>query len=122
MRIDDASKRVENPDWFRLTLLYYHTLPPMAPFVDPLDPANASDPNRREPDAVEVFDNLVHTPGTSNNVLSVVNTGSRLVTVAWDATGPGPLPVSPNYAQLATGTAAGGPVGAPELQCSAGRP
>ncbi len=71
-------------DWFRLTLLYYRNGIP-SPLVDPTDNTNLSNPGRREPDVLEDFDNLTFEAGRSNNVLSVVNTASRLVQVRyWD--------------------------------------
>lgn len=98
IRISEATKRdpVKNPDWFKLTLLYYAVPPPMNPFVDPLDLANATNPDRREPDIVEQFDNLVHTAGAQNNVETVVNAGSRLVRVWFTPAGPAPVPVQAN--------------------------
>ncbi len=112
IRIDAASQRQNNPEWFRLALLYYRTLPDMANFVDPLDPANATDPNRVEPDVVEIFDNLVHTVGASNNVEAMVNSGSRLVRTWFNNNGPAPIPVpaAPAFAQLDDNAADGDPI------------
>lgn len=93
---------------FRLTLLYYRTLPDMQTFVDPLDSANAGNPGRRDPDVVEVFDNLVHTPGSSNTVDTVVNSGSRLVR-AWFTGPPAQIPTS-SYGQLSTTAVDGDPI------------
>ena len=50
---------------FRLTVLYYETLPPQ-PLIDPLDSANNTNPDRREPDAVEDYDNLGIDPQGAN--------------------------------------------------------
>src|SRR5262249_10248756 len=85
-----------NPDFFKLTLLYYST-PPPDPLVDPLsnDPADRQNPNRREPDFVEQFDDLVHTPGTSNSVETVLNAASHLVKVWFDPQPPAPVPLDP---------------------------
>ncbi|MDJ0653685.1 MAG: phage tail sheath subtilisin-like domain-containing protein [Xanthomonadales bacterium] len=71
-------------DWFRMTVLYYRDGIPN-PFVDPTNPANLSNPLRREPDALEDFDDLTFEAGRSNNVMSVVNATSKLIDVQfWD--------------------------------------
>jgi len=41
----------------KLTVMYWKVMPPL-PLVDPFDPANATNQNRREPNIVEVYDNL----------------------------------------------------------------
>jgi uncharacterized protein len=81
-----------NPDWFQVTLLYYSAMPPV-PLVDPLsnEPGDRGNPDRREPDLVEQFDDLTHVSGVANSVESVVNAGSRLVNVSFDAD-PEPVP------------------------------
>ncbi len=61
-------------------------------FIDPTDPANATNPERREPDVLEVFDNLSAQEGASNNVKTVLNSNSRLVVVDWTTAGPAVLP------------------------------
>jgi phage tail sheath protein FI len=100
-RIDRASKTNERPDYFRLTLLYYtddDRIPPDdAQVVYPLDPKiedAAVIANFREPDRVEDYDNLTHTPGAANNVITVVNAASQLVRVWWTGA-PAPFPVPP---------------------------
>jgi phage tail sheath protein FI len=113
IRIGAARQRSErNPDWFSLAVLYYRTLPDMANFVDPLEPANATNANRVEPDVIEIFDNLVHTVGASNNVEAVVNSGSRLVRTWFNNQGPAPIPVpdDPVFGQLANNASDGDPV------------
>jgi len=97
IRIRPATNRTEtqNTDWFQITLLYYKERPP-EPFVDPLDSRNASDPNRRNPDQVEQYDDLVHTLGASNNVEGVINVASHLVRVWFD--GP-PAPIAADDAE-----------------------
>src|SRR6266851_3696711 len=57
--------------WFKVTILYYRVFPET--FIDPTDPANATNPERREPDVLEVFDNLSAQEGASNNVKTVLN-------------------------------------------------
>jgi len=112
IRVRPASNRTDtkNPDWFRITLLYYKQRPP-EPFVDPLDSANASDPNRRDPDTVEQFDDLVHTPGASNNVEGTVNVASHLVRV-WFEGPPAPVPIDdiPDFVLLGENGADGAAV------------
>lgn len=87
VRIERGSKVAENPNLFKLTLLYYSplTVPDMAAFmanfVDPLDPRNNAEAARREPDRVEMYDNLLHTRGSPNFVETIVNSGSFLVRV-----------------------------------------
>src|SRR5947209_7567129 len=66
-----------NPVGFRLTLLYYQSMPPL-PLVDPTNPANIRNANRREPTAVEDYDNLRIDPNSSDYVLTVVNGASQL--------------------------------------------
>jgi phage tail sheath protein FI len=67
---------------FRLTILYYRVAPP-TPFVDPLDPANLTDVNRREPDATEDYDNLGLNPNGPRYAIPTVNAGSQLVEIQW---------------------------------------
>jgi phage tail sheath protein FI len=69
---------------FRLTLLYY-TNPP-DPFLDPYDPANASNPARRDPDHTEDYPNLHLGPEGSSDVLTALNAASHLVVASWTAT------------------------------------
>lgn len=88
IKISEASARNRNPNnaaWFRLTVLYYRQRPD--PFLDPTNPANALSRDRKEPDVQEVFDDLTHQPGASNNVITVVNSASRLIRVAWNNNG-----------------------------------
>jgi phage tail sheath protein FI len=86
LKVDRATQSNRNPDWFRLTVLWYRTRP--NPFVDPTDRNELTNRNRKEPDELEIFDNLTHQPGASNNVITVVNATSRLVRLAWVG-GPG---------------------------------
>ena len=58
IRITDPGR--DNAKRFRLTVLYFSN--PSEEFVDPLDPANNADPNRREPDVVEDYDDLGFEP------------------------------------------------------------
>ncbi len=88
-----AGTRPAPPDRLRVTLLYYDVLPPM-PLVDPLDPANIADANRREPDAVEDFDNLGILPTDPDYFFARINSMSRLVSLAWSD--PNLAPQRPN--------------------------
>ncbi|MCA9904065.1 MAG: phage tail protein, partial [Anaerolineae bacterium] len=80
------------PDWLKITILYYKTVPD--PFVDPTNPANATNKDRRDPDWLEVYDNVSTVPGASNNVEITINAASRLVRVVWAATGTNTVPVT----------------------------
>jgi hypothetical protein len=82
---------------YRVYVLYYKTFP--NPLVDPTDKTKLSDPNRRNPDAIETFDNLSITPGASNNVIKSVNSASQLVRVEWSGA-PTPLPDTGTFLRL----------------------
>ncbi len=90
-------------EWVKVTIIYYRDLPEgfpdSDPFVNPLNPFNSSDKekrkNRREPDVVEVYDNLSLKRGDSNFVETVLNSNSHLVKVLWDPAGDGGLPKNP---------------------------
>jgi phage tail sheath protein FI len=58
--------------------MYWDTLPPV-PLVDPTDPANRTNPNRREPTQIEVFDPLSNDLAASNHYSRMVNDFSNLV-------------------------------------------
>ncbi len=104
----DPATQANPPDrnWFRVSILYFRDPPDPADFVDPTstDPADLANPNRREPDVLEVYDNLTERTGASNNVVTVLNTSSRLVRVAWvDPDNPARLPDQPFTALDGTG-------------------
>lgn len=69
-----------DPTRFRLQVLYYGTPPPL-PLVDPLDRSELRNPLRREPDAVEDWDNLTKDPLSGDYVVTVLQ-GSQLVSTA----------------------------------------
>ena len=96
VRVADPGGRAD-PQRFRLTLLYYREAPP-TPLVDPLDPNNVADPNLREPDVVEDYDNLGFNPTGSNYVITTVNSASKLIQVDWL---PGQAPARPANAGFA---------------------
>jgi hypothetical protein len=108
--------RVENGSrsGFRLTILYYRTMPP-TPLVDPTDPANITDPNRREPDVLEDYDNLGFDPEGPNYVLTTINGSSRLVEVDWtDDSEPTARPNNASFAALVNGGDGSTPISATE--------
>ena len=81
IKVTDVTRSPEGQNWFRVFVLYYKTIP--EPFVDPTDPKEITNKDRREPEVLEVYDNLTARPGAANNVVTVINTSSRLVRVAW---------------------------------------
>ncbi len=101
---------------FRVTILYFSTrqLPPTFPaIVDPTSSAIAdlTNPDRREPDVLEVFDNLTVDEGASNNAVTVINSNSKLVRAVWNASPPG-QPGNQAFTQLGTTGADGSAINA----------
>jgi phage tail sheath protein FI len=83
VRVEPASLAIggtPTADWFRLTLLYYKDGIP-SPFVDPSDIEQLGNPNRKEPDITEDFNNLSVVPTDSNFAQTVINASSRLITL-----------------------------------------
>lgn len=100
VRIARASSDPTNLNMFRITILYYRTAPP-APFVDPLNPANIADADRREPNAIEDYDDLEADPLSGNYILNRVNNNSTLVHLDWTAAATPPAVPDPlAFAQL----------------------
>ena len=64
-KIEDAALTVPgapaNQQRFKLTVMYWDTTPP-DPLVDPTDADEVTNPNRREPTLLEVYDNLSPNP------------------------------------------------------------
>jgi phage tail sheath protein FI len=89
--LDDAD--LPNRRLLRITLLYYRTAPPL-PLVNPLDRDNIADPNRREPDVVEDYDNLGVLPAQPDFFIGRITALSRLVEVDW--TTPAAAPARPD--------------------------
>ncbi len=88
IRVENGSQAVDANGEFRMVILYFREGVPN-PFVDPTDPAEFSNPDRREPDALEEYDSLTHVEGRSNNVVTVVNAASKLIKCYWtDPTAP----------------------------------
>lgn len=109
VRIKVSASPSGNPDLFRVTILYYTVFPD--PFLDPTVAANTTQLGFRAPDVMEVFDNLSGVAGASNNVKTVVNSGSRLVRCAWTADGSAALPETAFDAGALANGADGTPVG-----------
>jgi phage tail sheath protein FI len=84
-KIEDASLQLvglpANQQRFKLTVMYWDTAPPTDPPVDPTDPAQITNPNRREPTLLEVYDNLSPDPASIDAFETVVNGGSSLISV-----------------------------------------
>lgn len=87
IRIKEGTKHTAAKPKFRVSIVYYRELPDLGTFVDPLDGDEVTNPARREPDAVEDYDNLTHVEGASNNVVEVINAASRLVRCWWTGGG-----------------------------------
>ena len=71
----------------RLTLSYYQAVP--TAFADPTDTSTVADPDGREPDTIEDYDNLGVQPNDDDYFLRRINVSSRLVSLAWS------MPISP---------------------------
>jgi Bacteriophage tail sheath protein len=87
--------------WFRILILYYRDGVP-SPFIDPTDPDELANPDRRDPDAFEDFDNLSAESTRPNFARTVINNASRLVRVL---ACPGPPNLFEFDAGALTGTA-----------------
>jgi uncharacterized protein len=107
-----ARANTATANWFRMTLLYFRD-GVSNPFIDPTDIKNFGNPNRKDADVTEDYDNLSVVSTDSNFAQTVVNGGSKLVTVVC----PGrPADVAFPNAVLAGGTAGAGDPGVPEFQ------
>jgi phage tail sheath protein FI len=105
---------------FRLTVIYWSTTPP-SPIVDPTstDPADLRNPNRLDPQLVEVFDDMSDNPNDPHFYERLVNGQSTLVTVNQLAAGQ-PDSVSPPA--LLTGGTDGGTLAPVDFTGDAGDP
>jgi len=92
-KITDASLQDPNRPrtLFKLTLVYWDVLP--NPLVDPTDPLQISNPDRREGTLTEVFDNLTDDPRSIDFYETVINGSSSLIRVQRTAAG-----IPPNQA------------------------
>jgi phage tail sheath protein FI len=77
--------------WFRIQLLYYRDGVP-SPFVDPTDPSELANPNRRDPDAWEDFDDLSPVSTEPNFAPTVINAASCLIEMIDCQGTPDPVP------------------------------
>ncbi len=83
-----SNSGINNPNLFKLTLMYWSTAPPLSGggvAVDPTHPGSrlaANLPNRREPDLLEVYDNLSPDRASSSFYERQVNGASNLVRLA----------------------------------------
>jgi phage tail sheath protein FI len=98
---------------FRVSILYFTGLQLPAVFPNIVDPtstaiADLTSPDRVDPDVLEVFDNVTVQPGASNNVVTVINSNSKLVKALLNAPGAQPGPVG--FTQLGTGGSDGSPI------------
>lgn len=64
----------------KLTVMYWNEMPP-TPLVDPTDPANLTNPNRREPSILEVYDNLSADAGSIDYFEKRINPNSNLIQI-----------------------------------------
>jgi len=69
------------PARFKLTVMYWDTDPPVSPPVDPTNPAFITDPNRRDPTLLEVYDNLSALESSLDYFEKRVAAGSSLIRV-----------------------------------------
>jgi hypothetical protein len=77
-------------DWFRIQIAYYRDgIPPN--FVDPTDAEKLGDPNRKDPDVFEDYDNLTSNSMVSNFVTTIINASSHLIKVTSCTANPNPV-------------------------------
>ena len=82
IKISEGS--LQDPDapepWekIKLTVMYWDEAPP-TPLVDPTDPNEATNPNRRSPSLLEVYDNLSADPTSIDYLETRVNNSSNLI-------------------------------------------
>jgi phage tail sheath protein FI len=120
VKVDNASNQADgaaaDPNNFRVSVLYYEVEPPNFPaIVDPTsrDPADLSNPDRREPDVLEVYDRVSVEVGASNNFITAINSTSRLVRVVIPAAPPA-RPGDQDFTPLAGGDDGALPLTAPD--------
>jgi uncharacterized protein len=69
------------PTRIKLTVMYWDTPPPTDPPVDPTDPKQVTNADRREPTLLEVYDNLSADKTSIDFYETVINGGSSLIRV-----------------------------------------
>lgn len=88
-KIEPASLQVvgapANQQRFKLTVMYWDVTPPL-PLVDPTDPNQITNNNRKEPDLLEVYDNLSPDITSIDFYEKAVNGNSSLIRI--DSIGP----------------------------------
>lgn len=108
VRIGEASSDPTDTNIFRVTVLYFRVAPP-TPFVDPLDPANIAEADRRDPDVIEDYDDLDANQLSGNYVINRINNASTLVHVVWtDTAQPPAVPNALAFSDLNTTAGADG--------------
>lgn len=77
---------------FKLTVMYWdqENLPPTDPPVDPRDPDNATNPDRRDPTLIEVYDDLSAAQTSIDFYEKRINPNSNLIRVARSGDGAPP--------------------------------
>jgi len=68
-------------DRIKMTVMYWDVLPPSTPPVDPTNPANATNPDRREPVLLEVYDDLSADPTSIDFFETRINKNSKLIRI-----------------------------------------
>jgi phage tail sheath protein FI len=92
VRVQPAARQSPAGGEFRITILYYRVAPP-TPLIDPSDPRERFNAQRREPDITEVFEPLAVRTGAAD-VPATINATSRLVEAQW--ADPDAVPSRPN--------------------------
>lgn len=98
---DQVAQPTPDPSRCRLQVLYY-AAPPPAPLVDPFDRSQLRNPERREPDASEDWDNLTGDPLSGDYVVTALQ-ASQLLTTAPDGDPGLPQPLAA-WTELTGGT------------------
>lgn len=81
LKVEEGSQQDPVNPRIKLTVMYWDVLPPVAPPFDPTDPANATNPDRREPDALEVYDDLSAEPTSIDYFETRINKNSKLIRI-----------------------------------------
>jgi phage tail sheath protein FI len=111
---DTAAPAPAGVTQLRLQILYYRIAPPV-PLVDPFDPAEIANPDRRVPDVVEDYDGLGIDPVGPAFLITTVNARSKLVHIDWtDPAVAASRPDNADFAPLAGGGDGAAPLTAAE--------
>jgi phage tail sheath protein FI len=78
--VDPNNPNPNTADWFRIQIAYYTDGIP-EDFVDPTNPTQLANPNDKDPDVFEDYDNLSAVSTDANFAASAINAGSRLIKV-----------------------------------------